>query len=222
MLLGIEGVGEVRARRFRNLFVDGRVGDRRGKFALGLAGELHQLADAGGDLLAALVAEFDGAQDVLFGDLLCARFHHHDAALGSGDHDVQLGFAAFRIRRIGHILAVFETHPHTAQDMRERNIGHGQRRAGADNRQGIGILLGVGGEDHGDNLGFVEETVGKQRADRTIDQPAGENLFFGGTPLAFDETARNLAGGVSVFTIVYGEREKSSSRFRIVSHAGGD
>ena len=88
--------------------------------------------------------------------------------------------------------------------------------------QRIGILLGIGRQDHGDDLGFVEKPFGEQRADRAINQPAGENFLFGGTSLALDKAARDLAGGVSVFAVVYREREESSSRFRIVSHAGGD
>jgi hypothetical protein len=76
-------------------------------------------------------------------------------------------------------------------------------------RQGVGILLGIGRKDHGDDLGFVQEPFGEQRADRTIDQAAGENFFFRGTPLAFDKTARNLAGGVSVLAVVDGERKKT-------------
>jgi hypothetical protein len=46
--------------------------------------------DAGGDLLAALVAELDGAEDLLFGCLRGAGFHHHDAVFSAGDHDVEL------------------------------------------------------------------------------------------------------------------------------------
>ena len=86
----------------------------------------------------------------------------------------------------------------------------------------FGILLGIGRKHHGDDLGFVQETLREQRADRTIDQPAGENFFFRGTPLAFDEAARNLAGGVSVFAVVDGERKEARSRFGLFGHAGGD
>jgi len=36
-------------------------------------------------------------------------------------------------------------------------------------------------------------TLRETAPDRTIDQAAGENFFFGETPLAFDKTARDLA-----------------------------
>jgi hypothetical protein len=45
----------------------------------------------------------------------------------------------------------------------------------------VGILFGVGREDHGDDLSFVEKALGKQRADRAIDQAAGEDFLFRGT-----------------------------------------
>ena len=68
----------------------------------------------------------------------------------------------------------------------------------------------------------MRETVGEERTHRAIDQPAGENFFFGGTSLTFDKAARNFAGGVSVFAIIYRERKKSSSRFGLIGHASGD
>ena len=98
----------------------------------------------------------------------------------------------------------------------------GQRRTGAADGQGIGILLGIGRQDHGDDLGFVGETFGEQRTHRTIDQAAGKNFFFGGTSLTFDKAARDFTGGISVFTIVHRERKESGSRFGLIGHASGD
>ena len=86
----------------------------------------------------------------------------------------------------------------------------------------FGILLGIRRKHHGDDLRFVQEPFGEQRPDRPVDQPAGENFFFRGTPLAFDEAARNLAGGVSVFAIIDGERKEPGSRFGLFGHASGD
>ena len=97
-----------------------------------------------------------------------------------------------------------------------------QRRTGAADRQGIGILFRGGRHHHGDDLSLVREPIGKQRTYRAIDQPAGENFFFGGTSLTFDKSARNLAGGVSVFAIIYRERKKRGSRFGLIGHASGD
>ena len=120
------------------------------------------------------------------------------------------------------ILAVFHSDAHAAQDVRKGNVGNGQRGARARNCQRIRILLRIGGHDHGDDLRLIHEPVREQRTNGTIDQAAGENFFFGGTPLAFDKPARNLSGGVSVFPIIYREREKSGPGFGLIGHTGGD
>ena len=52
---------------------------------------LHQLADARGDLLAALMAELDGGQHFGFAGLLGPGFNHHDAFVGAGHNDIDLG-----------------------------------------------------------------------------------------------------------------------------------
>jgi len=94
ILLRIERVGEVHAGGLFDGGVEFLVELGRRKLALRLAGQLDQLADAGGDLLAALMAEFDGAENLGFRDLLGSGFHHHDAVFGACHHDVQLRFAA--------------------------------------------------------------------------------------------------------------------------------
>ena len=106
--------------------------------------------------------------------------------------------------------------------MFERNIGNGQRGCRSGDRQRVRVLLRIGRKNHGDHLRLHHEAFREQRTDRTVDQPASQYFFFRGTPLAFDETARNLAGGVCVFSIVYGERKKPGSRFGLLGHASGD
>ena len=121
-------------------------------FPLLLAGLGDQLADAGADLLAASVAVLDGLQHFLFGGVLRAGFHHHDAFFGARDHDIDLGFARFVVAGVRHQLAVDRAHAHAAQHVLERNIGNRQRRARADDGQRAGIALRIGREHHGDHL----------------------------------------------------------------------
>ena len=168
------------------------------------------------------VAKVDGPHTSCFGRLLRARFHHHDAAFGGGHDDVQLGLAAFGIGRVGDVFAFHHSDAHSAQHVVERNVGDGQRGARADDGEGVGVLLRIGREHHGDDLGFIQKPFGEQRADRPVDQPAGEDFFFRGTSLAFDKAARNLAGGVSVLAIVYRERKEAGIRLRLFGHAGAD
>ncbi len=77
--------------------------------------------------------------------------------------------------------------------MMERNIGDGQRGARANDGQRAGILLGIGRKHHGDDLGFVHEAFGEQRADGPVNQTAGKDFFFRGTSLAFDKAAGKFA-----------------------------
>ena len=222
VLRGVHRVGQFDAGILFDLAVKRLIQSVRDELALLLAGQLHQFADTGGNLLAALVPELDGAQDLRFGDLLCAGFHHHDAFFSAGHHDVQLRFAAFGIGGVGNVLAILHADANAAQHVRKWNFADRQGRRRARNGERVGILFGVSREDHGDDLGFVEKAFRKQRADRTIDQAAGQDFLFRGTSLAFNESARNLAGGVSVLSIIDGEREEPGPHLRLVSHTRGD
>ena len=55
---------------------------------------------------------------------------------------------------------------------------------------------------------LVHEAFGEQRPDGPVNQPAGENFLLRRAPLALDEAARKFARGVSVFSIIDGEREE--------------
>src|ERR1017187_6297909 len=50
----------------------------------------------------------------------------------------------------------------------------------------------------------------------------GENFLFRGPPLALNESARDLAGGVGVLSIIDGEREEPGPHLLLVSHTSGD
>jgi len=50
-----------------------------------------------------------------------------------------------------------------------------------------------------DHLDFIEEAFGEQRADRAVDQAAGQGFQFAGTAFTLEEAARDLAGGIGLF-----------------------
>jgi len=128
----------------------------------------------------------------------------------------------FFVGGIGDQLAVHRSYPHAAQHMGEGDVGDGERGASADNGQRAGIALRVGREHHGDDLRLVHEAFGKQRPDGPVDETAGQDFFFRGASLALDEAARKLAGGVSIFAIIHGERKKGRVRFRFFVGAGAN
>ena len=222
VLFGVQSVAQLVADFLFDLRVQFFVKLGRRELALRLAGQFHELADGSGDFPAAIVPELDGGEHIGFGGLLRTGFHHDDAVFGAGHDDIELAVAAFAIGGIGDALPVFKTYADAAEHVREWNIGDGQRRRRAGDGQRIGVLLGIGREHHGDNLGFIEEALGEERPDRPVDQAAGKNLFFRGTSLAFDEATGDFAGGVSVLPIVDGEREKARARFGLFGHARGN
>ena len=48
----------------------------------------------------------------------------------------------------------------------------------------------------------------EKRAQRTIDQPRGENFALRRAPFALEKSAGNFSGGICVFTVVHGEGKK--------------
>ena len=220
VLLGVERVLQLRADALGDLVVQRLIDDRRRIGALVLAGLLHQLLDALADFLAALVAEFDGGQNFLFGGLLGAGFHHHDAAFRAGDHDADLGGFGFFVGGIRGQLAVDHADAHTGHHVLERNIGDRQRRARAHNGERGGIAQGIGREHQADDLGFIGIAFGEQRADGAVDQAAGEGFLLRHAAFALDEAAGKTPGGVSVLAVIHREGKEVGSGLGLRVRAG--
>ena len=184
----------------------------------GLAGSFDQLADAGDDLLAALVAELDGAEHFCFGDLLRAGFHHHDAVLGAGDHDVELGFAAFR-RRSGWRSYLPSTMPTRTprQHVMEREYRkwparRPRRRWPASRDRCSGrpkapcAMICVSFRKPSGNSGRIGRSI--RRLVRIS--------FSEGRPSRLMKPPGNLSGGVGVLAIIDREREKARAGLGLV------
>ena len=67
---------------------------------------------------------------------------------------------------------------------------------------------------------LVVEAFREQRADRAVDQAAGQRFLFGRAALALEEAAGNAAGGREFFLIVDGQREEVLPRLDALG--GGD
>ena len=104
----------------------------------------------------------------------------------------------------------------------KRNVGDGQRGRSAVDGRHVRIIFGIRRKHQRDDLSLVAETFGEQRADGTIDLPAGQDLALAGPAFALDEAAGNAAAGVSVFAVVNREREKIDALARLgVGNGGG-
>ena len=90
----------------------------------------------------------------------------------------------------------------------ERHPRQQQRRRGADHRRHVGIVRAVGRDRARLDLHLVAIPLGKERPDRPVDQPRGEDFLGGRPPLALDEAAGELARGIGLLAVVDGQREE--------------
>ena len=103
------------------------------------------------------MAEHDGAEHDVLGQLMGFRFDHQHAFLGAGDDQVELGLRHLFVARIEHVLAVDVADPRGADGAEERDARERERRRGADQGDDVGVVLEVVAQDGADDLGLVAE-----------------------------------------------------------------
>ena len=115
---------------------------------------------------------------------------------------------------------------HTAGRNRahERRAGNGQRGGCGDQGDHIGVIDQIVGQHGTHDEDFVLEPIDKQRADRTVDQAAGQGLFLGRASLTLEETTGDFPRRVVFFLIMHGQGEKILSGFGFLGkgHVGHD
>ena len=146
-----------------------------------------------------LLGDLRGAGLVVVPRLLgAAGLDHHDGDVvtdaAPGDDELEgalLHLLEGGVRDPRAVVAVGEAHG--ADRALERDARDRQRRGGAvDGEHVVGVLL-VGAHDRDDDLGLVAEAVGEGRAQRPVDQAAGEDGGVGGTALPAEEGAGDAA-----------------------------
>ena len=163
----------------------------------------------------------DALEEPLLRDLVGARLDHDHRVLGADDDQIQVGDVALAVGRVEDDLVVDEPDANRADRVVEGNLGEHQRGRGAIDRHDVGVVLAVGGENERDDLGLHPVSGREQGAQRPVDQATGNRLLLGRAPFALEEASGNPAGGVGVFAIVDGERQKVS-RKRALLDASGD
>ena len=103
--------------------------------------------------------------------------------------------------------------------MVEGDVGEGECGGGAVDRQNVGIVLLIGTQYEGDDLGFVEVALGEERSKGPVGETAGDDLFLTRTPFPLEEAARNASAGSAVFAVVDSQRQEASG-LTAASHAG--
>ena len=152
--------------------------------------------------------EHDAAEHDFFGQFLRFGFDHHHGVAGGSHDQVERAGSRFALRGIERVFAINITDACRTDRAHERDAGNGQRSRRCDHRDDIGLGLAVIRQNLCDHVDFVVETFGEQRANRTVDQAAGQRFLFGRAALTLEEAAGNAACGREFFLVVDGQREE--------------
>ena len=168
-----------------------------------------QLADGGDDAFDLLVAEAEGFGDGVFGDFERAGFDHHDGFFAAGDDDVQQALLLLGHGGIGDASWPSSKPTRTAAIglVNGRSEINAAAEAAGDGDH-VGIVFAIGGQHQGDDLRLIAPGLGKERAERPVDQARGQDFALGGAAFALEESAGNFSGGIGVLAIVDRQRQK--------------
>ena len=123
--------------------------------------------------------------------------------------------------REGDPLAVDERDAHTADRAGERQTGQlGRHRGGVDG-QSVVDVVGVDRHHGDDDLDLVAQALDEGRAQRTVDEAAGEDRVGRGATLAAEERAGDASGGVHALFDVNGQGEEVEALTGVLSGRGG-
>ncbi len=188
-----------------------------------LGGPLGELDDRLDDGLERAVAEHDGAEHHVLGELVGFRFHHQHRVSCAGDDEVELRLLHLVDERVENVIAVDVADAGAADGAHEGHAGKRQRGGSGNHGDDVGIVLKIVRENGGDHLRVVLVAGGEERTDGPVDEARGQRLLLGRTALALEEAARNAAGGEVFFLVVHGEREEVEARLRLaLRYDGGE
>ena len=169
-----------------------------------------------------LVRELERLEQLVLGDLGGAGLDHRQPVERADDDQVEgrllLGLLQ---RRVDDELAVDQPHPHRADRPGEGQRRDHQRRRGPVDAEDVVRGDEVGREDGADHLHLVPEALRPERPDRAVDHARGQDRPLGRAPLALEEAAGDLPGGVHPLLDVDGQREEVRALARLHPALGG-
>ena len=119
--------------------------------SLGLADLFADVFDESALFLDGFVTEHDCVQHFLFGNLVCACFHHHDCVLGTCKVQVQAATFLLFLRGVDDVLAVNVTHNHATRRSCKGNVGDAERNAAAHHSVHFRLDVGFHGHSRSDD-----------------------------------------------------------------------
>ncbi len=105
-------------------------------------------------------------------------------------------------------LAIDASNPAGTGRACERDFADSKSSACANHSRDVGVVFLVGAKDVGNDLDFVEVTIGEEGANGPVYHPCGESFFGGGSSFAFDEAAGEFSGGALLFPVFDGKGEE--------------
>jgi hypothetical protein len=156
------------------------------------------LLDQLDDRLRLAVREHERVDDLGLGRLGGAALDHDDRVAAAGDDEVDVARLELLDRGVDDELAVRCDPRGCRRWGRPRGCRRCERSAGAGEREHVGLVDAVAREHRRDDLRVLLVALGEERAKGTVHDAAGEDLFVAQTPLALEEAARDLAGGVGL------------------------
>ena len=177
-------------------------------FAFLPAGPGNELFLRGDERLDGFLGVFQRGIEIGFGNFRGRTFIHHDVIRVAHVNEVEVAFGLFGMGRIGDELAFDAANAHRAERAVPGNVADHQRGGRADDAEYVGVVLAVGAENDGLHLHFIVPALGKERANRTVGKPAGENFLFRRAAFAFEVAAGEHARRRGFFAVVNGQGEK--------------
>ena len=164
--------------------------------------------------------------DEVPGVLAGTRLDHGDGNItvldhAASDHNLEHGALTLAPTREGDPLAINQRQTHTGDRAFERQTGNHSGSGSGVQGDDIVSVIRVHGEHGLDDLHFVAQGVREQRAQRAVDDAAGEDGLGARAAFTAEERARNLAGSVHLLFNINGQREEVVVLLRAGTGGGG-
>src|SRR5205085_11917164 len=119
-----------------------------------------------------------------------------------------VAFEHLAVSWIGDELAIDPANPGSAERSLPGNIADHERSRGADQSHHIRVIFPIRAQNDALHLDLVVPALGKERANRAVDEARSQDFLFRRTSFAFEVAAGEFAGGSGFFSIIDGQGEK--------------
>lgn len=174
------------------------------------------------DGLDGVLGEGEGGFKLFFREFAGTSFDHERFGFGADVNEIEIALGVFVMGGIGDKFSGDASDAYGGDGTCPRNIGDHEGGRSAVEGKDIGIILAVGAEEDGDDLGVVVVAFGKEGAQGAIDHPAGEDFFLGGAAFTAEVASGDATDGGGFFFVFDGEWEEVLAVFDFGGGNGGD